>query len=392
VPRDDAGVEPIAVTRRSLLRHRFVRQGLANEPDSLASVTDVEVLDAGVQDTGPDGSAWALAIRGAPTSERDTWFDDLFLAWTLRGAPHAYRRTDLDAIAVATAPFSEADAAKRIFDASRPLRAAGLDILDALRTVAGAQRELVEAPTVKGDVSGALNDLLDEPFLRHCRPCDAIHLYEQPFRLAALQAGLVLEPGTSPPVLHRVAGFDGPAYGSPGSDAEPRVDVLRGLLRFAPGLAIKDATAVIDGASADVKAHWPDDVVTVTVGDDPGKAERFALADDADWLADDAGPDERTVRLVGPFDPYLQLRDRELLVPDEANRKDLWRILGRPGAIVADGELIGSWRPKAQGKAFSVELRLWSKTTKADRSRIDGEAERLATFRGKTLKAVTEAD
>lgn len=391
MPRDDASVDPIAVTRRSLLRHRFVRHGLAAAPDSLASVTDVDVLDAGVQDTGPDGSAWALAVRGAPTADRDSWFDDLFLAWTLRGAPHAYRRDDLDAIAVATAPFSEADAAKRIFDAAKALRAADLDVLDALRTVAAAQRALVTEPTSKGDVSGALRDRLDEPFLRFCRSCDAIHIYEQPFRLSALQAGLVLEPGTSPPVLHRVPGFDGPVYRTLGTEADPRVDVVRTVLRFAPASTLKDVTAVIDGAAADVKAHRPDDVVEVTVADDPGRGARFALAEDADWLADDVGPDERTVRLVGPFDPYLQLRDRELLVPDEANRKDLWRILGRPGGIVADGEVIGSWRPKAQGKAFSVELNPWPSLTKADRTRIDAEAERLAAFRGKTLKAVTEA-
>jgi len=41
-----------------------------------------------VQGTGPDGSAWALHIRGVD----NPLFDDLALAWTLRGAPHAYRR------------------------------------------------------------------------------------------------------------------------------------------------------------------------------------------------------------------------------------------------------------------------------------------------------------
>lgn len=384
-------MESIELTRRSLLRHRFVRQGLAAAPDSLGSVTDVAVLDAGVQDTGPDGSAWALAIRGAPTADRETWFDDLFLAWTLRGAPHAYRLTDLDAVAVATTPFSDADAAKRIFDASKQLKAAGLGIVDALRTVAAAQRAIVTRPTSKGDVSGALNERLDEPFLRQCRPCNAVHIYEQPFRISALQAGLVLEPSTSPPVLHRVDGFEGPAYAMNGADARRRVDVVANVLRFAPGSTMADVVKVVDGAAKDIKARRPVDAVTVTVTDHPGRAERWALADDAAWLDGDAEIEERTVRLLGPFDPYLQLQDRELLVPEEANRKDLWRILGRPGGIVADGELLGSWRPRSTGKSFSVELDPWSRLTKADRSRIDLEAERLATFRGKALKAVTDA-
>lgn len=27
----------------------------------------------------------------------------------------------------------------------------------------------------------------------------------------------------------------------------------------------------------------------------------------------------------------------------------LWRMLGRPGAVVADGEILGTWRPRASG-------------------------------------------
>ena len=50
------------------------------------------------------------------------------LAWTLRGAPHAYRRSEAAAVAAAVAPWSEADAAKRIFDASKPLRDAGIPV------------------------------------------------------------------------------------------------------------------------------------------------------------------------------------------------------------------------------------------------------------------------
>ena len=380
----------VATTRRKLLRFRFVRQGLVAAPDSLARVTDVAALDAGVQDTGPDGSAWALAVRGAPTGARDSWDDDLFLAWTLRGAPHAYRRADIDDVAVATAPFSDEDAVKRIFDASKPLREADLGILDALRTVADEQRRIVQEPTVKGDLSAALTATMDAPFLRRCRPCDATHLYEQPFRLAALQAGLVLEPGTSPPVLRRVTGFRGPRFRTSGADAAPRFDVIRNVLRFAPGSTRKDVTAVIDGAARDVRAHWPEDVVRVEVDGEHGGDERFALAEDADTLADGAGPDERTVRLVGPFDLALQLRDRELLVPDPTARKDLWRTLGRPGGMIADGEILGSWRPRASGRRVAVELHPWGDLTKADRSRIEVEAERLATFRGRTFAGLTE--
>ncbi len=378
----------VVIGRRELLRHRFVRQGLAVEPGSLGSVVDVTVLDLGIQDTGPDGHGWALAIRGAPT-DLTTSGDDLVLAWTLRGAPHAYRRSDLDVVAVATAPFSEAVAVKRIFDAAKPLKAAGIEVIDALRQVAEAQRSLVTGRMVKGDLSSALTSRMAEPFRRFCRPCGAIHLYEQSFRLAALQAGLVLEPGTSPPVLSRLEGVEPSFFYRLGTEAEPRVDVVRDVLRFSPGSTMRDATAVIDGAARDVKARWPEDAMPLEVVDVAGTGARFVLAEDAEVLGDEAPMDDRTVRLLGPFDLYLQLRDRELLVPDEAHRKDLWRTLGRPGAVVADGEIIGTWRPRSEGKAFSMEIDPWITLSKADHARVEVEAERLAAFRGKPLKAVT---
>src|SRR6187402_3066028 len=109
------------LARKDVLAFRFLRHQLDRAADS-AGPTDVDVLDYGVQDTGT-GSAWALAVRGArPATE-----DEVFLAWTLRGAPHAYRRADALAIATATAPFTERDAASRIFDASKKFRDAGID-------------------------------------------------------------------------------------------------------------------------------------------------------------------------------------------------------------------------------------------------------------------------
>ena len=117
------------VTREDVLRYRVHAQQLDRPLD--AAATDADVLDLGVQDTGPDGAAWALAIRGTAADDHA-----LFMAWTLRGAPHVYRRAQAGKVAAATAPFSEADARKRVFDASRPLKAAGILVLDALDEIA----------------------------------------------------------------------------------------------------------------------------------------------------------------------------------------------------------------------------------------------------------------
>jgi hypothetical protein len=375
---------PVTVGRQEVLRFRFRRHDLHRQAGT-AGPTDVALLDYGVRDTGPDGAAWAMAVRGAPPVETD----DLGLAWTLRGAPHAYRRSDLAAVAVATAPLSEADAAKRIFDAATSLRSGGIGALDAMRTVAGHLRDIVTEPTVKGEASTRLTELLDDPYLRFCRSCNATHTYEQLFRLPPLHAGLELEAGTSPPVLRRVPGLRPPLYRQLAGAAEPRFDAVRNYLRFYGPARARDAAAFLDAPVKDVKAHWPEDAVEVGFEDEPSTGRRdprFVLADDLETLTGPGSDDPaRAVRLVGPYDPYLQLRDRELLVADEAQRKDLWRVLGRPGAILADGEVIGTWRPRASGRKLTVHVEPWELFQPSDRALVEEQAERLSAHRGVVL-------
>jgi hypothetical protein len=387
------------VSRDDVLWFRFRRHQLDREPDAASTPTDAALLDYGVQDTGPDGAAWALAVRGTPSAGPD----DLAFAWTLRGAPHAYDRSALPAIAVATAPLSEADAAKRIYDAAKSLKAAGVPSLKGLRAVAERQRDIVTQSMVKGELSSRLTGVLEEPYLRFCRSCDAMHAYEMLFRLPPLQAGLELEAGTSPPLLRRVPGMDPPLYAHLADEAEPRFDVIRNYLRFYGPARPQDAAAFLDAPLKDVKAHWPSDVNEVVVGevdvgDGPSaksSARRSILTEDLGLLLSSlgsgaAGSDHRTVRLVGPYDAYLQLRDRELLVPDEARRKDLWRVLGRPGAILADGAVIGTWRPRGSGRKLVVRVESWHRLDAPDRAAVEREAERLADHRGVTLAGIED--
>jgi hypothetical protein len=270
-------------------------------------------------------------------------------------------------VAAATAPFSDADAAKRIFDAARPLKAAGIPILTALDTVADRMREIVTTPMVKGEMSTRLTAVLDEPYLRSCAPCNAIHSYEQPFRLAALRAGLELQPGTSPPVLQPVPGL------APAADVPARLDVVRGYLRLLGPATPKHVAGYLDAPVKDVQAHWPHDAVEVTVDGE----RRWTLDADAFDTDQPTG-----TRLLGPFDLFLQAKDRDLLVPDPGQAKELWRTLGRPGAVLVDGDLAGTWRARKTGSAMTVAVDPWSRV---DRAAVEEQAERLAAFRGLRL-------
>lgn len=400
-PAVGAAGAAVPVTRGQVLRHRTRAQQLDRPLDDARAPDDADVLDLGVQDTGTGGAAWSLVNRGVPLeADPARWPLELALAWSARGAPHAYRRADLPGVEVALRPYSPADAAKRVYDASRPLHEAGLTVPDALAAVAREMRRIVAEPTVKGEMSTRLTAAMPAPYLRYCRPCDATHLYEMPFRLAALHAGLELEPGTSPPVLRRIPGWPpdhvadltpAPAPGAPGPGPEPveRLDVVRAYLHHLGPATPHDVAGYLDATLADVTARWPRDVREVVVEGET----RWVLEADADALLADArtatgtgtGTGDPVVRLLGPFDLYLQARDRSLLVADPARQKDLWRTLGRPGAVLVDGEVLGTWRPKASGRRLTVVVDAWEPWSPAVQRAVEAEQERLAAHRGLTL-------
>jgi hypothetical protein len=371
----------VIATRAQVLNFRVRAQQLDRDPGTAGrrpagaagpdiTVGDIAVLDIGVQDTGPDGAGWALAIRGVDGSTRSS--DELIMLWTVRGAPHVYRRADLPWVAAAVQPFSDADAGKRIYDAARPLKAAGVGNLAGLDTVAAAMRSVVTAPMSKGEVSARLTELLPPPYLRFCRPCDATHPYEMPFRLAALRAGLELRAGTSPPVLQPVPGFHRAA------ETHRRLDLVRAYLRLLGPATPRHVADYLDAPVTDVKARWPSDVVEVVVDGQP----RWVLAADEDQLTAEPA---RVTRLLGPFDLFLQARDRPLLVSDRARAKELWPVLGRPGAVLVDGEILGTWRPRQASGKLKIQFELWAPVPPTVRGAIAAEAGRLASHRGVQL-------
>ena len=368
------------MSRTQVLRYRVHAQQLDRSTRKDRRPDDAAILDLGVQDTGPDGALWALALRGVPVRAHE-WPRELALAWTLRAAPHAYRRADLTSVEKALRPYSEADAASRVLNAAPSLKAADITVVEGLAETARKMRRVVDEPRDKGAVSTRMTAEMTEPYLRWCEACGVTHMYEMPFRLAALHAGLELEPYTSPPVLRRIPRWPAGQVGvldRPPTQDDGRLDLVRGLLHLLGPLTHKQAAAYVDSPLRDVKERWPDDAVEIDLDGHP------AWLLDADRAALEDPPDEPVVRLLGPYDLYLQGRDRELLVPDKAHHKALWQSIGRPGAVLADGEIVGTWRPRAKGSTLALELDQWVPWSARTKDAVGVEHERLAEFRGLT--------
>ena len=79
-----------------------------------------------------------------------------------------------------------------------------------------------------------------------------------------------------------------------------------------------------------------------------------------------------SARLLPSGDAYflLQGADRELLVPDSDHRRELWTPRVWPGAVLVDGEIVGTWR-RAQA---DVTIESWRRLSLAERAAVEAEA------------------
>ncbi len=81
------------------------------------------------------------------------------------------------------------------------------------------------------------------------------------------------------------------------------------------------------------------------------------------------------VRLLPSGDAYflLQGRDRELLVADANRRRALWTPRVWPGALLVEGEIVGTWR-RSHGE---VTIHAWRRLARAARDAVEAETASL---------------
>jgi hypothetical protein len=102
--------------------------------------------------------------------------------------------------------------------------------------------------------------------------------------------------------------------------------------------------------------------------------EAWLLAAD-EHLARADHPPTNAVRLLPSGDTFFLLwaSNRELLVPDEKRRQELWTTRVWPGALLVGGEIVGVWR-RANEK---VAIDLWRPLSATETASVEEEAASL---------------
>lgn len=109
----------------------------------------------------------------------------------------------------------------------------------------------------------------------------------------------------------------------------------------------------------------------------------WILTEDEKAFRSSIGRDVASTRMLPSGDAYflLQGADRALLVPDPVRRGQLWTPRVWPGAVVVDGEIVGTWR--RAGAAVTIQS--WRPFPPAVRDAIELEAQSfpLPALRGR---------
>lgn len=112
---------------------------------------------------------------------------------------------------------------------------------------------------------------------------------------------------------------------------------------------------------------------------------RYLLSADREELLH-AGQAGGSLLLLGPHDPYLELRDRELLLEDKVRQQAVWRTVSNPGVILKDGRIAGIWTARAAKGCLEVCLTPWESLQPPERRSLERSAEEYAAFRLLRLK------
>ena len=168
--------------------------------------------------------------------------------------------------------------------------------------------------------------------------------------------------------------------GNPIPDIDPevaRADLLRRYLRCYGPSNRGDFAAWVGINAGDTDPWWSlieDELTQVEFG-----RKLWILTEDLHALR--SAPKPKGVRLLPPRDPYTQMRDRETIV-DKKYHREVWKTVGEPGAVLANGEVTGIWRPRKSGRKLTITIKTFDSLPKREKKSLQDEAEQVAPLRG----------
>lgn len=389
----------VEVSLDQVRRHRVVTHRLDHRAplDALGSVAGL----VGLADSPPGAALTAAAARvegiDPGTLTRAVADRELVATWSLRGAPYVFPGSDLDTFTLGVLPPTEAGRQRLVQGIGRALEATGLGMDQATDLVEAAVRSVLTRTRL--DIT-ELGRRAAPLVVRHLSPGAArewqaagVHAPGQSWgeaivhfcvRLLCLRQVVALAPRTGRAGQFVLVEEWLPGH-RPRDPMTARAELTRHYLR-AHGPASRAGLASWLGVLVGQVDDWWEllgpDLSPVRVSG----LQRWFLTADLDRLL--SAPPVTAVRLLPPSDPYLQGHDRDLLVHPRHHRQ-LWRAVGAPGAVLANGDLVGTWRARKAGTELELEVSGFGPLPAEVSEALAQEASRLARVRAARKAVLT---
>jgi hypothetical protein len=353
-----------------------------------------EAARMGWQNTPPGAAGLALAAR-VPDATPDrldralTGDKTMLQVWSARHAPYVFASTDLPVFTHAMAPRDDAEMTVALSGFAPTVAATGRPPTEVVGRVAQALRDALDGRELsKRDLGVALGERL--PDLAEWFDPDYFTSFSATVvRPIALTGVFCFAPrsGNESSFRRTDQWLDTPVprFTRASADAAAAELARRFLDAYAP--ATPADLAAWAGAAGTVaeRAFRPlaGELTEVTVDGRPGHVRREHL----DLLRDPPAPP--ALLMVPPYDPFLAAPRRELLVPDTAVSRRVWRSSANPGVVLRAGTLVALWRSQKKGARLAVTIEPLTRLTAKDRAAIEAQSGRFAPWRGCTAATVT---
>ncbi|CCH76168.1 conserved hypothetical protein [Nostocoides japonicum T1-X7] len=383
----------LRVSTEDVIAFRLHAQGLADRSH------EHELLGAagscGIQNSPPGSGLLALhaRVRGVTRQRLDEAVatdKSLLQSWCMRGAPFYFPTTDAPVFTTGVLPPDEAAMRQFVVGVGPAVDRLGLGLTDAVALTGAEVTDVLSGRRLAVDelgkrlaerVGGKLSDRQRDIWVQEGPYAAGQPLGEAVvhfcLRILTLQGVICFAPrdgNTAPFVL--VDEW----LGSPIPDTDPRTaraELLRRYLHCYGPSSRAGFAAWLGVRAGDADPWWGLVEDEMTQVDFAGTT--WVLTDDLDALQ--SPPRPRGVRLLPPRDPYTQLRDRETIV-ERTHHTDLWKPVGAPGAVLADGRIVGVWRPRKRGRSLTITMTTFGPLKDRDKRSLHAEAEQIARLRG----------
>ncbi|WP_019201778.1 winged helix DNA-binding domain-containing protein [Tsukamurella sp. 1534] len=386
------------VTRDQVIGYRLQAHGLRERrAESPAAVS----ARCGLQDSPPGSGLLALHARadgvGPGTVDDALEGRTLLRTWSLRGAPYLIPTDGAAVYTTGVLPAGDAATRHFILGAGPSLDALEMSADEAVEATAAAVRRVLRGRRLAIGALGAEVAQAIAPELtaaqRKTWESEGPHAPGQPVgeaivhfcvRILTLRGIVCFAPredGTAPFVLvDEWLGHPLPEIPT----GHARTELVRRFLRCHGPATRAGFAAWLGVRSGDAAPWWSLLADEIEPVDLDGRRTWVHVAD-AESL--DAAPDPAGTRLLPPHDPYTRVTDRDTIVAPEHQRA-VWRTVGDPGALLLDGRIAGTWRPRKRGDRLGLTVETFAPLPRRARTVIEEEAHAVGRVRGATAMEV----